>query len=230
MIKLHIFDMDNTLIEADCDVTWKEFIIESGLAPETDRQLVDSFLKDYEAGCLDDADFNRFQLKEFIGKTPEAMSILAEAHFKAKICSQIRSGALSYLQKLSPEIPKVILSSTNSILVEPVARYLGFSSFFGTELEVKNGSFTGNISGVYMAGAGKVEMAKYFSQLYQIAPEEMAAYGDSVNDLPLLEYIGYPHAINPDSQLEAVALAHRWPIWDWRSILIPDGGNSFFLP
>ena len=73
MADLHIFDMDHTLIESDCDVTWKEFLVAERLAPESDLREAERFFDQYNRGCMDQDEFNAFQLREFIGRTPGEM-------------------------------------------------------------------------------------------------------------------------------------------------------------
>ena len=72
--KVYIFDMDSTLIHADCDVTWKSFAVRHKLAPESAIAQADAFYEDYKNGCLDPVAFMRFQLAEFTGNTPEEMA------------------------------------------------------------------------------------------------------------------------------------------------------------
>ena len=68
--KVYFFDMDHTLIDNDCDVSWKEFTVAHGLAPRSHLEEAERFFDDYNRGCLDTAKFIRFQLSEFVGKTP----------------------------------------------------------------------------------------------------------------------------------------------------------------
>ena len=67
--KFYLFDMDHTLIQADCDVTWKQFAVAHGLAPETALVEADRFFDDYNAGKLDIEAFHEFQFREFAGNS-----------------------------------------------------------------------------------------------------------------------------------------------------------------
>ena len=79
---VYFFDMDHTLINNDCDVSWKQFAVRHNLAPESDLAEADRYFDDYNAGTLDVEEFYLFQFREFIGKTPEEMRPLAELHFE----------------------------------------------------------------------------------------------------------------------------------------------------
>ena len=82
MPKLYIFDMDGTLIDNDCDVSWKEFLVAEGLAPRSDLALAKKFFDDYNAGTLRHEDFLAFQLREFVGRSVAEMAEVARRHFE----------------------------------------------------------------------------------------------------------------------------------------------------
>ena len=81
-IRAHFFDMDHTLIDADCDVTWKEFMLAEKLAPESAREQAEKFFEDYNLGRLDFEAFTRFQLAEFAGRTEAETAELCRRHFQ----------------------------------------------------------------------------------------------------------------------------------------------------
>ena len=219
MVKLHIFDMDHTLIEADCDVTWKQFLVAEKLAPASALQEADRFFEQYNAGCLDQDEFNAFQLREFAGHTHEEMAEISRRHFEKMIRPNIRPAAENYVKKLLADgVPCAILSSTNRELVAPVAEYFGIADFNGTVLEMRDGIFSGNIApGEFYAGAGKVTVMQRLCAKYGVTPDEVAAYGDSINDAKLLAAVGHPHAVSPSAALEELAKANKWRILEWRT-------------
>lgn len=219
MIKLHIFDMDHTLIEADCDVTWKQFLVSEGLAPASALAEADRFFDQYNAGCLDQDEFNAFQLREFAGRTREEMAEISRRHFEKMIRPNIRSAAEKLVRSLlDSDVPCAILSSTNRELVAPVAEYFGITDFNGTVLEMLDGRFTGKIApGEFFAGAGKVMVLNRLCEKYAVTPNEVAAYGDSINDAKLLAAVGHPHAVSPSAALRTLAEANKWRILEWRA-------------
>ena len=219
MIKLHIFDMDHTLIEADCDVTWKQFLVAEKLAPASALDEADRFFDQYNAGCLDQDEFNAFQLREFAGHTREEMAVISQRHFEKMIRANIRSAAKKYVVSLLAAGEKcVILSATNRELVAPVAAHLGITDYYGSVLEMCDGRFTGAIAkdGFY-GGAGKVTALKMICEKYAVDPADTAAYGDSINDAKLLEAVGFAHAVSPSVALEALAKENKWRILEWRA-------------
>ncbi len=218
MVLLHIFDMDHTLIEADCDVSWKEFLVAEKLAPPSALTEADRFFEQYNQGCMIQDEFNAFQLREFIGKSEAEMALLAQKHFEKMILPNIRPAAKDYVNACQQSgIPCVILSSTNAVLVAPVAQYFGISEFYGTPLEVIDGKYTGRIAGEYFAGEGKVKVLEKLCAAYAISPVSAAAYGDSINDAKLLAAVGHPHAVSPSEALRELAENNKWRILDWRT-------------
>ncbi|MCQ2379612.1 MAG: HAD-IB family hydrolase [Victivallaceae bacterium] len=217
MIALAVFDMDNTLIGCDCDLTWKRFVVSHGLAPESALAEADAHMADYDLGKLDEEKFLDFQLREFRGSTPGRMAELAELHFKEVVLPRCRRSALAEVSKLKASGVAVwMLTSTCSVIAAPVATYFGFDAFHGAELEIDGGLYTGRTTGIYPSGPGKVKLVRDYAESLGVRLEETAAYGDSVNDLQLLEGVGFPYAVSPSAGLAAAAAAAGWPVLDWR--------------
>lgn len=215
--KVFIFDMDHTLIHADCDVTWKSFAVRHHLAPESAIAEADAFYRDYEAGCLDPVAFMRFQLAEFTGRTPDEMVEPCRLHFEEFIRENCYPEALALMKELkSAGIPTAILTSTNTRIAAPTAAYFGVDELMGTQLAVADGRFTGDIAGEYAAKAGKIPPAQDFAARHGATLAETAYFGDSINDLDLLKVVGYPVAANPCPELRQIAAERKWQIIDFK--------------
>src|SRR5210317_2236053 len=85
MPKGYLFDMDHTLINNDCDVSWKTFLVNKGLAPSNALDIADYYYQQYRRGELDINEFLKFQLAEFKGRTPAEMDALAQEHFETLV-------------------------------------------------------------------------------------------------------------------------------------------------
>ena len=128
-----------------------------------------------------------------------------------------RPAAQARIRELSAQgIPCVILTSTADPIARPLAEHLRVDELHGTPLEVADGRFTGNIAGEYCAQEGKVKVLRALCEAYRVSPREVAAYGDSINDLPLLSACGCPFAVSPSPALEQAARENKWTILDWR--------------
>ncbi len=106
-----------------------------------------------------------------------------------------------------------IVSASTPYAVKPVARALDLEdAYIATELEVDGGCFTGRIREPACYGAGKVERALEYAARHGIDLERSYFYSDSASDLPLLEAVGHPVAVNPNRKLRKIAAARGWPV------------------
>lgn len=213
MPEIYFFDMDHTLIDNDCDVSWKSFVVEQKLAPADALERATFYYYQYVAGRLEVSDFMDFQLREFAGKTESEMDKLVRLHFATWVKKTIFPGAEAEVRRIRKlGRPTILLSATNIVIARPVAEYFGFDACLATGLEIKDGRYTGKLAGEYALGAGKVKMAREYCEALDLTLADAAYYGDSVNDFPVLEAVGFPIAANPCPELEAKAKKNNWPI------------------
>lgn len=213
---IFFFDMDHTLINHDCDVSWKQFVVKHGLAPESDLAEADRYFDDYNAGTLDVEEFYGFQFREFVGRTEPEMLELSNLHFREFVEPHIYAEGRRLVGSLLRQgSPVAILTSTNSIVARPIAEALGISEVLGTTLELRDGRFTGRITGLYGAREGKVAIAREWAARHGVTLADFAYYGDSVNDVQILEAVGFPNTVNPSGELRRIAEERNWPILNW---------------
>jgi phosphoserine phosphatase len=105
-----------------------------------------------------------------------------------------------------------IVSAAPQEIVEPLAHSLGMTSGIGTRSRVVDGMYTGALDGPFCYGEGKVEAMRELANWHGYVLSECYAYSDSASDLPMLEAVGHPVAVNPDGRLERHARRHGWPI------------------
>ena len=104
----------------------------------------------------------------------------------------------------------VVISASPEEIVIPLCRYLGIEDVIATRSEIdENGAYTGRIER-YAYGPGKAEAMKELAEADGIDLSQSYAYSDSVTDLPMLEIVGHPVVVNPDSQLAAIAKERGW--------------------
>jgi len=105
-----------------------------------------------------------------------------------------------------------IVSASPKELVEPLAFALGMTDGIGTVSAVVDGHYTGELDGPFCYGEGKVEAIRELAKWEGFDLGQCYAYSDSISDLPMLEAVGHPVAVNPDGHLREVALQRGWPI------------------
>ncbi|MCI0544400.1 MAG: HAD-IB family hydrolase [Actinobacteria bacterium] len=105
-----------------------------------------------------------------------------------------------------------IVSASPQPLVEPLAASLGMTGAIGTKGEVIDGHYTGRLEGPFVYGPGKAEAIRKLASDRGYDLGLCYAYSDSISDLPMLEAVGHPVAVNPDSELGAVAINRGWPV------------------
>ena len=109
----------------------------------------------------------------------------------------------------------VIVSSSGAEVVEPIGRMLGADRVVATEMVIEDGHYTGEIE-FYAYGEGKAEAMRELARDHGYDLGASYAYSDSMTDLPMLEAVGHPTAVNPDKALRKVATERGWPVSEFR--------------
>lgn len=109
-----------------------------------------------------------------------------------------------------------LVTATPVEIGDLIARRLGANGALGTIAEHEAGHYTGRLVGDMMHGQAKADAVEALAERYDIDLDASSAYGDSMNDVPLLSTVGHPCAINPDPRLRKHAKTIGWPIRDFR--------------
>jgi HAD superfamily hydrolase (TIGR01490 family) len=105
----------------------------------------------------------------------------------------------------------VVLSASGLEVVEPIAALVGADRCLATRMAVRGGRYTGEMD-VYLYGEEKAQAARDVAAARGYRLADCRAYSDSITDLPLLEAVGHPTAVNPDKALRRLAEERGWPI------------------
>jgi len=105
-----------------------------------------------------------------------------------------------------------VISSATPYQVEPAARDMGIDHVLCTYLEVEDGKFTGGVVRPTCFGEGKVTAAEQLAKQYKADLDKSFFYSDSHDDLQLLERVGHPKVLNPNTKLDRIARHNRWPV------------------
>ncbi len=217
-MRLALFDLDNTLLGGDSDHAWGDWLCERGILDgATYKARNDAFYQDYLAGRLNITDYLNFTLDIF-GRTEMAQLDAWHREFMAECIEPIiLPKALALLDKHRAAGDKlVIITATNRFVTAPIAARLGVDTLLATECEMVDGRYTGRTTDVPCFKEGKVTRLNRWMQENGFTLDGATFYSDSMNDLPLLEQVSYPVAVDPDPKLMAEAEDRNWPIMSLR--------------
>ena len=217
-VSLAIFDLDNTLLSIDSDHAWGEFLLEQGAVdPIAYREANERFMADYNAGTLDMAAFLEMALKPLADNTPEQLAAWHQQFMASKIEPNILPKAEELLARHRTKGDTLlIITATNRFITAPIAERLGVDHLIAVNPEVNQGRYTGRVSGIPSYREGKVTRLSQWLEQQDISLDGAWFYSDSHNDLPLLEKVDHPVAVDPDDTLRKVAEERQWRIMSLR--------------
>lgn len=214
--KLALFDLDNTLLAGDSDHAWGEFLIGKKLVDaEEHRRKNDHFYQQYTEGKLDIHGYVKFTLTPILNFNEHERNLLhAEFVQKAITPLMLESAQSLVAQHKAAGDLCVIITATNEFITTPIAGLFQIEHLLSTELELENNQYTGNISGIPCYQLGKVEKLQQWldARADNLQISEAIFYSDSINDLPLLQRVANPIAVDPDPQLRQAAERSSWKI------------------
>jgi len=221
-MRLALFDLDNTLLACDSDYEWGQFLVDRGVLERDAYEAQNAAYYDqYVAGTLDIHEYLGFALRPLARHTPEDLERWHADFMRSRILPAISSGARSIVREHRDRRDLcAIITATNSFVTSPIAREFGIQHLIATEPEKKNGRYTGRVAGIPCFREGKVSrLADWLAGLGQRMEDfsESFCYSDSHNDLPLLEQVSHPVAVDPDARLAEAARRRGWPVISLKS-------------
>ena len=216
-MELALFDLDNTLLAGDSDFEWAQFLISKGvLDKEVHEARNQVFYDQYKAGTLDIFEFLDFQLKPLARHSRAQLDAWHREFMETRIRPMMtaKSQALVRAQLESGAVVAVV-TATNSFVTGPIVRAFGIPHLVATIPAQENGAFTGKPRGTPAFKAGKIERVEAWLESLGLCWESFGKssfYSDSHNDLPLMNKVANPVAVDPDDTLRAHASAHGWPV------------------
>lgn len=218
-MSLALFDLDNTLIAGDSDHAWGEFLVSKELVDaEEYKKANDRYFVDYQQGTLDIYDYLAFSLKPLTLYSTQEIYAWREVFIEECIRPLLLPAATELLnthREAGHEL--LIITATNRFITEPIARLLGVKELIAAEPEFINGNYTGKVVGIPSFREGKVTRLNEWLAGKKLDLNNSWFYSDSQNDLPLLELVDNPVAVDPDEALQQRANKEGWPVISLRS-------------
>jgi HAD superfamily hydrolase (TIGR01490 family) len=216
-VDLILFDLDNTLLAGDSDYEWAQYLIEKGVRDREEHEARNlHFFNAYTAGTLDIHEFLDYQLKPLATHRQKVLKKWRDDYVATKIVPIMTDKARALVREALEQTEYVlIVTATNRFVTETIATEFGIKYLIGTEPEEINGEFTGKVFGTPSFREGKITRLQEWLQARGLGWHSFGTtrfYSDSLNDLPLLNKVKEPIAVDPDDTLRAHAVAQGWPV------------------
>jgi HAD superfamily hydrolase (TIGR01490 family) len=174
------------------------------------------FIEDYQRGELDFDAYTTFALSAYVGMTRSEINEYMLPFVAKVIEPMINTLALKIIHDHGDRGDTILLASaTNELIVQPIAKRLDIQNVIGTQVKFINDKCTGEYIPPSALGEGKLKLVQQWMQRNNFDDfSGVTFYSDSINDLPLLEAVDFPKAVNPDAMLEKISLERGWEIID----------------
>lgn len=209
------FDLDKTILGVNSALVFTKPFYDEGLLNRTDvvqsayRQFV------FSLGSADTVQTEKMRvyLSQMVkGWNVAQLKQIVEDSLADKVTPSVHAEALELIAKhKAAGEDVVIISASGDEIVQPISRMLEVDYAIGTRLAEVDGKYTGEIA-FYAYGEAKAEAIRQAAIEHGYDLSKCSAYSDSITDLPMLEVVGLPYAVNPDSELKQIAIERGWPI------------------
>jgi HAD superfamily hydrolase (TIGR01490 family) len=212
-----IFDVDGTLVGSNV-VSYYAWLRMRELSPAARPLWLAAFLTKipyyWALDKVSRGHFNRAFYKNYRGWKPSRARQLGRESFAGFTLDRIYPGALERLREHKEAGHRVVLlSGALDFLLEPFEDLV--DDVLSASLEEEDGVYTGELTGAPVAGDARARMLASFARRRKLDLSRSYAYADSISDLPMMEAVGNPVAVNPDRRLEAAAEERGWKIRRW---------------
>jgi HAD superfamily hydrolase (TIGR01490 family) len=212
------FDLDKTILAKSSSFVFAKPFYKEGLIGRTDvvRSAYAQFMFIASGADHDQMETMRKYMSELVTgwEVAKVQTIVSETldTIVDPLVYQEAVDLIAHHKSLGHHV--IVISSSGTDVVEPIAARLGADIAIGTQVEIVDGKYTGDIT-FYAYGEGKAEAMRDLAHEHDFDLSNCYAYSDSHTDVPMLYAVGHPSAVNPDSELREIANLNNWPILDF---------------
>lgn len=216
-MRLAFFDMDRTLIAVNSGTLWVRRELALGNLRKREAIWAMWWLARYQLGFVSGEDLVAQAIERLSGSSSSALRARTVSFYESEVKRAFRPGALEAVERHRAAGDRlVMLTSSTNYLAELAAAELRFDVVLCNHLQVDaDGRHTGRVEGRVCFGEGKLVHARAEAERVSAGLEAAVFYTDSFSDLPVLEAVGAPVAINPDPRLRRHAQRRGWQVLDW---------------
>jgi HAD superfamily hydrolase (TIGR01490 family) len=211
-MNLVLLDLDNTLLSGDTDVEWLDFLVGRGILPAGESAANHEMDRRYASGEASPLEYVRFYLGYYRPFDLDTLKAWRRRFFEEKITPLMLPAARALIRQKKNDLVAII-TATNRFLVEPIAAAFGVEHLMATEPQIVEDRFTGDIVGPPCMREGKIFWLEKWLTARGASLGDFAEswfYSDSINDLPLLERVTHPVAVDAGAKLAEVARQRGW--------------------
>ena len=210
------FDLDDTLLQGDCDDAWGHHLAQSDL-PTTDnlKDDIERFNRDYHAGTLNIDDYVACLMQPVMAMERAELTAMVEQFVEQTVMPMLRKHMRAIVELHRQAGHRlVVVTATNEIIARPVAAKLfNISDVLATEIVVDEaGRYSDKIKGIPTFQEGKTARLKEYAEQHNEDITQAWYYGDSLNDYPVMLNVKHPVAVAPAQNLRERAELHAWPV------------------
>ncbi len=211
---LALFDLDNTLLSGDSDYEWGQFLVQKKLVDAKAYKAANlRFYEQYKQGVLDIYEWSAFTFLPLSEHSMEALALLHSEYMQEVIqpfMGDIAKSVVEHHRQQGHTL--IVITATNSFVTRPIVDAFGIEHLIATESKIINGRYTTEVDGIPSFNQGKVERLNIWLKQNNESLQGSYFYSDSHNDLPLLEKVDHPIAVDPDEKLAKIAKQRGWEI------------------
>lgn len=216
---LYVFDMDYTLLAADSSTMWCRYLAEYNLVADPqafltrEKELMDA----YDRGEMDVHDYIAFSNAAVSNKSAAELDKICEDYVQSTLPQLIFPEAKALVTRLLTAGERcVVISASAGMIVRKAAALFGLKEVLAVECEIKDGFYTGKISGLPPFKSGKVDALKAYQKQHGLENAQVHFYTDSINDLPLCLSADEVSVVNPGQALLNEAKARGFEVLHWK--------------
>lgn len=210
------FDLDKTIIDSISGKLFISYGHKTGYLSHSDFLLSKFMVFLYGRGILTTEYVIKKWAKKYKGVPQKKVIDFSEIFFNDCIKNHIREKAIEEIALHKKNNGKtVVLSAALFYICNPLCEYLEMDDVICTNLEVKDGVFTGKLLGSYCYREEKLNRVEAYCNDNGFTLDSAFYYADSIADVPVLERVGNPICITPDKRLRNLSMKRGWKVYDW---------------
>ena len=216
-----IFDLDETLIAGTTATMVAKYLRQTGqlerFIPRSNLLAILGVTLLFRLGLANATHGMQVTAQSARGRTVAEMWEMTNQWFDEMVVHTIVPGAIKVLEWHQHQGHTLVLCTASSqFSALPIARHLGIQHSVCSEWEHHNGIMTGHVRLPIAYGVGKVHWLRRLADEIDIDLSQSHFYSDHQSDLPMLELVAHPVAVNPTQKLAALAKRRGWQVVDWR--------------